>query len=50
MATQIWVNTGSGNDLLSEVTKPLPEPVLTQDQYDPTAFLKSYPNLPGLNE
>ena len=29
MATKIWVNIGSGNGLLSDDTKPLPEPVLT---------------------
>ena len=26
---EIWVNTGSGNGLLPDGTKPLPEPVLT---------------------
>ena len=26
MATQIWVNIGSGNGLLPDGTKPLPEP------------------------
>ena len=38
MATEIWVNIGSGNDLLPDGsgndllpdgTKPLPEPILT---------------------
>ena len=29
MATQIWVNIGSGNGLLPDGTKPLPEPMLT---------------------
>ena len=29
MATEIWVNIGSGNDLLPDGTKPLPEPMLT---------------------
>ena len=29
MATKIWVNIGSGNDLLPDSTKPLPEPMLT---------------------
>ena len=29
MATEIWVNTGSGNGLLPDGTKPLPEPMLT---------------------
>ena len=28
MATQIWVNMGSGNGLLPDGTKPLPEPML----------------------
>ena len=27
MATKIWVNTDSGNHLLPDGTKPLPEPV-----------------------
>ena len=29
MDTQIYVNTGSGNGLLPDGTKPLPEPTLT---------------------
>ena len=29
MATQIWINIGSGNGLLPDGTKPLPEPMLT---------------------
>ena len=33
MATRIQVNTGSGNDLLPDGTKPLPEPMLTNDQW-----------------
>ena len=32
MATQIWVNDGSGNGLLPDGTKPLPEPMLTYHQ------------------
>ena len=32
MATEIWVNTGSGNGLLPDSTKPLPEPMLTDHQ------------------
>ena len=28
MATEIWVNIGSGNGLLPDSTKPLPEPML----------------------
>ena len=30
--TQIWVNFGSGNGLLPDVTKPLPEPKFTHHQ------------------
>ena len=29
MATEIWVNIGSGNGLSPDGTKPLPEPMLT---------------------
>ena len=29
MATQTWVNIASGNGLLPDGTKPLPEPMLT---------------------
>ena len=29
MVTEIWVNIGSGNGLLPDGTKPLPEPVFT---------------------
>ena len=29
MATEIWVNFSSGNGLLPDGTKPLPEPMLT---------------------
>ena len=32
IATEIWVNTGSGNGLLPDSTKPLPEPMLTYHQ------------------
>ena len=32
MATEIWVNIGSGNGLLRDGTKPLPEPMLTDQQ------------------
>ena len=31
-ATEIWVNIGSGNGLLPDGTKPLPEPILTYHQ------------------
>ena len=30
--TEIWVNIGSGNGLLPDGTKPLPEPVLAYHQ------------------
>ena len=33
MVTEIWVNTGSGNGLLPDGTKPLPESVLTSRQW-----------------
>ena len=33
MATEIWVNIGSGNGLLPDGTKPLPEQMLTYHQY-----------------
>ena len=29
MTTEIWVNIGSGNGLVPDGTKPLPEPMLT---------------------
>ena len=32
MTTEIWVNIGSGNGLLPDGTKPLPEPMLTYHQ------------------
>ena len=37
MATYIWINIGSNIDLLPDVTKPLPEPMLTNDQGVPLA-------------
>ena len=36
MAAEIWVNIGSGNGLLPDDTKPLPEPVLTDHQWSPS--------------
>ena len=30
---EIWVNIGSGNGLLPDGTKPLPEPMLTDHQW-----------------
>ena len=32
MATEIWVNIGSGNGLLPDGTKPLPEPMLINSE------------------
>ena len=37
--TGIWVNIGSGNGLLPDGTKPLPEPKLSYHQYDYVAFI-----------
>ena len=39
MATEIWVNIGSGNGLLLDGTKPLPEPMLTDHQWSPVTFI-----------
>ena len=39
LATEIWVNIGSGNGLLPEGTKPLPEPMLTDLQWSPVTFI-----------
>ena len=39
MATEIWVNIGSGNGLLPDGTKPLPEPILTDHQWSPVTFI-----------
>ena len=38
MVTQIWVNIGSGNGLVPDGTKPLPEPMLTNHQHCLVAF------------
>ena len=38
MATSVWVNIGSGNGLLPDGTKPLPEPMLTYHQLGRVAF------------
>ena len=35
MEMQMAVNTGSGNGLLPDGTKPLPEPMLTYHHLDP---------------
>ena len=37
-ATYIWVNIGSGNGLMPDGTKPLPEPMLTYHQLGRVAF------------
>ena len=65
MASGIWINIGSGNGLLPDGTKPLPEPMLTYhlrvvSQKIPqpsvikislkTALLKFDSNHPGANE
>ena len=39
MATKIWVNIGSGNGLLPDSTKPLPEPVLTYHMCGPVTLI-----------
>ena len=39
MATEIWVNIGSGNSLLPDGTKPLHEPMLTNPQWSPVTFI-----------
>ena len=39
MATKIWVNIGSGNDLLPDGTKSLPEPMLTDHQWSRVTFI-----------
>ena len=39
MATQILVNIGSDNDLLTDGTKPSPEPMLTYSKYEPVTFI-----------
>ena len=39
MTTEIWVNIDSGNSLLPDGTKPLPEPMLTDHQLSPVTFI-----------
>ena len=59
--TRNWVNIGSGNGLLPDGTKPLPEPMLTYHQralswedlkisISKITFLESHSDLPGANE
>ena len=43
MTTKIWVNIGSGNGLLPDGTKPLPEPMLISDQINDFLWHSSYP-------
>ena len=59
MATEIWVNIGSNNGLLADVTKPLPEPILlimtTDECLNPWhafrhCIFKWLSHLPGDNE
>ena len=38
MASRVFVKIGSGNGLMPNGTKPLPEPMLTYHQYDHVAF------------
>ena len=38
MVTGIYVNIGSGNGLLPDGIKPLPEPLLTNDQRGVVTF------------
>ena len=39
MATWNYVNIGSGNGLLPDGTKPLPEPMLTYNRWGPMPFI-----------
>ena len=39
MATKIWVNIDSGNGLLPDSTKPLPEPMMTYHKYGPVTLI-----------
>ena len=36
---QIWINIGSGNGLVPDGTKPLPEPMLTDHQWSPVTYI-----------
>ena len=44
---EIWVNIGSGNGLLPNGTKPLPEPMLTYNQWDSPGrnFMRDVPTI-----
>ena len=39
VAPEIWVNIGSGNGLLPDGNKLLPEPMLTDHQWSPVTFI-----------
>ena len=39
MASEILVNIGSGNGLVPNGAKPIPEPVLTYHQWGPATFI-----------
>ena len=39
MVTQMWVNFGSGNGLLPDGSKPLPEPMFSYNKYGPVTFI-----------
>ena len=39
MMIEIWVNIGSGNGLVPDGTKPLPEPMLTSHRWTSVAFI-----------
>ena len=51
MASEILVNTGSGNGLLPDGTKPLSESMLTYHRWDPLALLQGnvYLNTQAIN-
>ena len=42
MVMEIWVNSGLGNGLLPDGTKPLPEPMLTYHQQGPVTFIRGW--------
>ena len=45
MVTWIWVNIGSGSGLVPSGNKPLPEPMLTYDQWSPVHVVSSDSNI-----
>ena len=51
MTSKIWINVGSGNGLLPDDTKPLPEPMLTYHQLGPIKFIwwQFYKRYPAIN-